>query len=113
MVVDSLIGMLTGRFGMEAVSGPVGVAEVVGNAARASMQQLLYIVAVLSINLGVFNLIPFPALDGGRFLFLIIEGIRRKPVNKNVESYINFVGILILFAFMIFITCKDILQLIF
>lgn len=113
MVVDSLIGMLTGRFGMDAVSGPVGVAEVVGNAARASIQQLLYIVAVLSINLGVFNLIPFPALDGGRFLFLIIEGIRRKPVNKNVESYINFVGILILFAFMIFITCKDILQLIF
>ncbi len=113
MVVDSLIGMLTGRFGMEAVSGPVGVAEVVGNAAKANVQQFLYIVAVLSINLGVFNLIPFPALDGGRFLFLIIEGIRRKPVNKNVEAYINFIGILILFAFMIFITCKDVLQLIF
>lgn len=113
MVYDSLIGMVTGRFGMEAVSGPVGVAEVVGDAAKASMQQFLYIVAVLSINLGIFNLIPFPALDGGRFLFLIIEGIRRKPINRNVESYINFVGILLLFALMIFVTCKDILKLIF
>ncbi len=113
MVYDSIVGMITGRFGMEAVSGPVGVAEVVGDAAKASMQQFLYIVAVLSINLGVFNLIPFPALDGGRFLFLIIEGIRRKPINRNVEGYINFVGIVLLFALMIFVTCKDILKLIF
>jgi len=113
MVYDSLIGMVTGRFGLEAVSGPVGVAEVVGDAAKASMQQFLYIVAVLTINLGVFNLIPFPALDGGRFLFLIVEGIRRKPINRNVEAYINFVGIVLLFALMIFVTCKDILKLIF
>ena len=112
MVYDSLIGMFTGRFGLEAVSGPVGVAEVVGDAAKASMQQFLYIVAVLSINLGVFNLIPFPALDGGRFLFLTIEGIRRKPIDRNVEGYINFVGIILLFALMIFVTCKDILKLI-
>ena len=112
MVYDSLIGMFTGRFGLEAVSGPVGVAEVVGDAAKASMQQFLYIVAVLSINLGVFNLIPFPALDGGRFLFLMIEGIRRKPIDRNVEGYINFVGIILLFALMIFVTCKDILKLI-
>ena len=113
MVYDSIIGMVTGRFGIEAVSGPVGVAEVVGDAAKASMQQFLYIVAVLSINLGVFNLIPFPALDGGRFLFLIIEGVRRKPINRNVEAYVNFVGLMLLFALMIFITCKDILKLIF
>ena len=65
------------------------------------------------INLGIFNLLPVPALDGGRFLFLLIEGIRRKPLNRNIEGYINFVGIMILFGFMIFITCKDILKLIF
>ncbi|MBQ9086543.1 MAG: site-2 protease family protein [Clostridia bacterium] len=111
MVFDSLIGLLTGRFGMNAVSGPVGVAEVVGDAAKNGYQNLLYIVTVLSINLGVFNLIPFPALDGGRFLFLIVEGIRRKPINRNVESYINFVGLMILFAFMIFVTVKDVLNL--
>lgn len=113
MVYDSLIGLITGRFGMEAVSGPVGVVEVVGDAAKMGWQNLIYIVAVLTINLGVFNMLPFPALDGGRFLFLIIEAIRRKPINKNVESYINFIGIIILFAFMIFVTFKDILKLIF
>lgn len=113
MVLDSLVGMLNGRFGLEAVSGPVGVAEVVGDAAKNGIPQLIYIVSILSINLGVFNLIPFPALDGGRFLLLIVEGIRRKPLPKNVESTINFVGIVILFAFMIFITCKDIIKLIF
>ena len=113
MVFDSLIGMFSGRFGLEAVSGPVGVAQVVGQAAQLGWQSVIYLSAVLSINLGVMNMIPFPALDGGRFILLGIEGIRRKPINKNVESYINFVGIIILFAFMIFITCKDILQLIF
>ena len=111
MVLDSLVGLLSGRFGMEAVSGPVGVTKVVGDAARVGFMNFLYIVTVLTINLGVFNLIPFPALDGGRFLFLIIEGIRRKPINRNVEAYINFVGIVILFAFMIFVTVKDIFHL--
>ncbi len=111
MIYDSLIGLLTGRFGMEAVSGPVGVVEVVGQAARTGLWNFFYIVIVLSINLGVFNLIPFPALDGGRFLFLAIEGVRRKPINREVESYINFIGIMILFGFMIFVTVKDVLHL--
>ncbi len=111
MVYDSLLGLLTGRFGMEAVSGPVGVAEVVGDAAKSGARSLLYIVTVLSVNLGVFNLIPFPALDGGRFLFLAIEGIRKKPIDRNVEASINFVGIVILFAFMIFVTVKDVFKL--
>ncbi len=112
MVVDSLVNLISGKYGMEAVSGPVGVTEVVGEAARSNIPTLLYVVAVISINLGVFNLIPFPALDGGRFLFLIIEGIRRKPIDRRIESYINFVGIIILFAFMALITFKDIVKLI-
>lgn len=111
MVYDSLIGLVTGRFGMEAVSGPVGVVEVVGEAAKTGFWNFLYIVIVLTINLGVFNLIPFPALDGGRFLFLIVEAIRKKPVSRNLESTINFVGIMILFGFMIFVTVKDVLHL--
>ena len=113
MVVDSLVGLLNGRFGVDAMSGPIGVAEVVGEAAKTSTLSFLYIVTVLTVNLGVFNLIPFPALDGGRFLFLIIEGIRRKPINKNVEAYINFAGIMVLFGLMIFISFKDVLKLIF
>ena len=113
MVIDSVVGLITGRFGVEAVSGPVGVVGVMENAAKEGFMSFMYIVSVLSINLGVFNLIPFPALDGGRLLFLGIEGIIRRPVNKKVESYINFAGIVILFALMIFITCKDVLNLIF
>ncbi len=113
MVFDSIKGIITGRFGIEAVSGPIGVVSVVQSASKQGFMSFLYIVCVLTINLGVFNLIPFPALDGGRALFLVIEAIRRKPINKNVEYYINFAGIVILFAFMIFITIKDIFALIF
>ena len=113
MVYDSLIGLISGRFGMDAVSGPIGVAEVVGSAAKTGAVSFLYIVSILTINLGVMNLIPFPALDGGRFVLLAIEGIRRKPLNRNVEAYINFAGIIILFAFMIFVSFKDVLKLIF
>lgn len=113
MVIDSLIGMINGRFGMEAVSGPVGVVSTVESAARQGFMSFMYIISVLTINLGVINLMPFPALDGGRFVFLGIEGIRGKPINRNVEAYINFAGIIILFAFMILITFKDIIKLIF
>ena len=112
MVVDSLVGLLTGRYGLNSVSGPIGVADVVGDVAKANFLNIFYIVSVLSINLGVFNLIPFPALDGGRLLFLVIEAIRRKPINKNVESYINFIGIMLLFGLMIVVTFKDIIKLI-
>lgn len=111
MVIDSVVGMITGRFGIESVSGPVGTAGMIGDAAKQGILTFLYIMSALSINLGMFNLFPFPALDGGRFLFLIIEGIRRKPINKNVESYINFAGIVILLAFMVLITAKDVFQL--
>ena len=111
MKYDSLIGMLTGRFGIESVSGPVGVAQTVGDAAKTDHVSFLYIGAILTINLGVFNFIPFPALDGGRFLMLCIEGIRRKPINKNIEGYINFIGLIILFALMIIVTCKDVFKL--
>lgn len=113
MVVDSLIGLLTGRFGMDAVSGPIGVVGAVEELAIKDAVSFLYIVCVLTMNLGVFNLIPFPALDGGRLVFLAIEGVRGKPVNRNVEASINFVGIMLLFALMIFITFKDVLNLIF
>lgn len=111
MIYDSIIGMLTGRFGLDTMSGPVGVAETVGTAAKTDFVGFLYIGAVLTMNLGVFNFIPFPALDGGRFLMLCIEGIRKKPLDKKIEGYINFVGLIILFAIMIVVTCKDVFKL--
>lgn len=113
MVLDSVKGLITGRFGMETVSGPVGVVGVVQEASKQGFMNFLYIVALLTINLGVFNLIPFPALDGGRFVFLAVEGIMRKPIDRRIESYVNFVGIIMLFALMIVVCFKDIFNLIF
>ena len=113
MVLDSLVGLISGRFGMDAVSGPIGVVGAVEGMGVKDIMSFLYIVCVLTMNLGVFNLIPFPALDGGRLVFLVIEGVRGKPLDRKIEGYVNFVGIMILFALMIVITFKDILNLIF
>lgn len=118
MVWDSLIGLISGRFGMQALSGPVGitaaVADTIQNSGWNAMQILhyvLYITAVIAINLGIFNLIPFPALDGGRLLFLGIEAIRRKRMSSDLEAKINFVGIALLMALMMLVVCKDIISL--
>ena len=111
MVYDSLLGMLTGRFGLDAVSGPVGVAQTVGDAAKTDFVGFLYIGAILTMNLGVFNFIPFPALDGGRFILLLVEAIRKKPIDKKIEGFINAAGLIVLFGFMILVTCKDIFNL--
>lgn len=108
LVVDSIVDLVNGRYGLQAVSGPVGVTEVIVDAAQSGFYTLLYIVIMLSINLGVFNLIPFPILDGGRLLFLAIEGIRRKPLNKDAENYINTVAMIIMLGFMVFIIFKDV-----
>ena len=98
---------------MDAVSGPVGVVGVVQEVSKQGFVSFLYIVSVLTINLGVFNLIPFPALDGGRFLFLAIEGVRGKPIDRKIEAYVNFAGLMILFALMIIVSLKDIIKLFF
>ena len=108
MVVDSIVDLVNGRYGLQALSGPVGVTEVIVDAAQNGFYTLLYIVIVLSINLGVFNLIPFPILDGGRLLFLAIEGVRGKPINKDAENYINTVAMIIMLGFMVFIIFKDV-----
>ena len=111
IIVDSLKDMLSGRYGAEAVSGPVGMAGAVGDAAKSGGSSLLYLFTLITMNLGVFNLLPLPALDGGRIIFLAIEGICRKPIKKEVEQTINAVGIMILMALMVFITFKDIVNL--
>ena len=108
MLVDSLVDMFSGKYGVEDLSGPVGVTTVIADAAKTDMYQLWYIFVFIAMNLGVMNLLPFPALDGGRLIVLMIELIIRRPVNKNVEGYINMAGMIILFTFMAFITVKDI-----
>ena len=112
MVWESLFDLITGRFGIQAVSGPVGVTNAMVETARTGIENFLYLVAVISLNLGIVNLFPLPALDGGRILFLAIGAIIRRPIPTRLEGIIHAVGILLLFALMIFITGKDIVSLI-
>ena len=109
----SFIDLLSGKYGLSAVSGPVGVTVVIANAAKQSLQNLLPLMAFISINLGIFNLLPIPALDGGRLMFILFEMIFRKPVPQKYESVVHTVGFVVLIAFMILIVAKDVLSLIF
>ncbi|MBQ3816683.1 MAG: site-2 protease family protein [Clostridia bacterium] len=108
----SLIDLISGKYGISAMSGPVGVTVAIGNAARQNLMNILPIMALITINLGIFNLLPLPALDGGRLLFIIIEMILRKPVPQKYEAIVHTVGFFMLLAFMLFITAKDIWSLI-
>ena len=111
MIWDSLIDLVTGRYGLNAVSGPVGITKQIGTAVKSGGTTLLYLFTVITMNLGVFNLIPFPALDGGQLFFLLIEGVRRKPLKQEVIGTINFVGISLLLLLMVFVTIKDVIGL--
>ena len=109
----SFIDLISGKYGISAVSGPVGTAVAIGNAAKMSLMNLLPIMALITINLGIFNLLPFPALDGGRLVFILFEMITRKPVPQKYESLVHAVGFAILIGFMLIVTAKDIWSLIF
>ncbi len=111
MVWESIFDLVTGRFGLEAISGPVGVTSAMVETAKTGVENFLYLVAVISLNLGVVNLFPLPALDGGRILLLLVSAVIRRPIPEKVEGAIHLVGLLLLFGLMIFITGKDIVQL--
>ncbi len=108
MIWESLYDLVTGRYGVEAVSGPVGVTQVLGEAAQTGFSDLVYMAVVLSMNLGVMNLLPLPALDGGRILFQIIELVRGKRINPDAEAMVHFIGIVLLLGLMVIIAFKDI-----
>lgn len=108
----SLVDLIGGRFGLNAVSGPVGVTAAIGQAAKQNIFNILPIMALITINLGMFNLFPIPALDGGRLLFIFFEIIFRKKVPEKWEGAVHTVGFVILIAFMLLVTFKDILKLI-
>lgn len=108
----SFIDVLSGKYGISAVSGPVGVAATMGDLAKQNLQMLLPIMALITINLGIFNLFPLPALDGGRLLFILIEMIIRKPVPQKFEAIVHTVGFVVLFGFMLLVSAKDIWMLI-
>lgn len=103
--------IFTGKANFSQVSGPVGIAGVVGNASTLGLTHLLYLVALISINLAVVNLIPFPALDGGRLLFIIIETVKRSPIKPAVANMLNGIGFILLILLMIVVTYHDITKL--
>ena len=113
MCWESIIDLLTGRYTVEAVSGPVGISAAIGDAASAGFLSLLNITMLISMNLGFMNLVPFPALDGGRLITILIEMISRKKIPAKVEGMINGIGLAILFAVMILVLFKDVITLIF
>ena len=110
-LVWSSMGMLvSGQVGVDQLAGPVGMAEVMADTAKYSMISFFQLVAFISINLGVMNLLPLPALDGGRLVFLIIEGIRRKPVPPRYEGYVHAAGLMLLLMLMVYVTGQDVLR---
>lgn len=119
-VWGSLADFVTGRFSVKQLSGPIGVttvvSEVVTEAAKSELpayytvQSVLLLIAFITVNLGVFNLLPLPALDGGRLIFQIIELVRRKPINPKYENWIHAAGFALLICLMLFVTFNDIIK---
>ncbi len=111
VVYRSLVDLIAGRYGISAMSGPVGVTVAIGNAAKQSLMNILPIMALITINLGLFNLLPLPALDGGRLVFILFEMIFKKPVPQKYEAIVHAVGFALLIGLMLIVTFKDILTL--
>lgn len=110
-MVLTITSLFTGQISLNALSGPVGIYQVVGDSVSMGLSQIIYIIAFLSINVGFINILPFPAFDGGRVLFLIIEKIKRSPINSKIENTFHTIGFFLLMALMIYITLQDILKL--
>ena len=106
----TIIYLFNGKLSLNNLSGPVGIYNIVGQSASAGILSLISLTCLLSINVGFINLLPIPAFDGGRIIFLIIEKIRRKPLQPNVENTIHAVGLALLMLLMVVITYNDIVR---
>lgn len=119
-VWTSLVWLVQGRFTFNDMSGPVGIATAVTQVASMGLQtgfvdavnNILFVMILITVNLGIVNMLPFPALDGGRCLFLLIEWIFKKPIPRKAEQIVNTVGLVLLLAFMLIISVKDVFQLV-
>lgn len=110
-MIVTIKALITGKVGLNSLSGPVGIYSVVGQQRKAGLSGLLYLLAYLSINVGFINLLPFPAFDGYRGVITIFEAITKKRVNPKLDAVVNNVGLFLLFALMIYITIKDVIRL--
>lgn len=122
LIYISLADLVTGKYSIRDLSGPVGIVNVIGDVIdsetdketgidwRALSEQMLSLGAFITINIGLFNLLPLPALDGGRLIFLIIEAIRKKPVSAEREGMVHFIGLAALMLLMVIVTVSDIVK---
>ncbi len=116
----SLVDIVTGKYGLNEVAGPVGTVDIIGdmveqaatNVTKDNIHSLLMLFSLICVNVGVMNLLPLPALDGGRLVFLVIELIIRRPVAKKFEGMVHFIGLAALLLFMLLITFNDVFRLI-
>lgn len=117
LIWSSLRDLVTGKYGFHDLSGPVGLVTTIGEAAsygetfRQHLLAVLSLASFITVNIGIFNLLPIPALDGARLVFLLVEAIRRKPIPPEREGMVHFVGMALLFLLMIAVTFQDILRL--
>lgn len=111
LMITTLKQLFVGGVSVNDLSGPVGIYSVVDSQSKEGLQSIIYLTAYLSMNVGVINLIPFPAFDGGRVLFLLIEKIRRKPIKAKTEATVNSIGFALLMLLMIYVTFNDIIRL--
>ncbi len=107
----TIAGLFTGKIGLDSLAGPIGMYEVVEVSKSQGLPNIIYLVALLSINVGFLNILPFPAFDGGRIVFLIIEKIKGSPVNSKIENIFHLVGFALLMLLTIYIAIQDIIKL--
>ena len=105
------LGMVfTGKAAMKDMIGPIGIVQVASHQIRRGIVAFLQLLSLISINLGILNILPFPVLDGGHLIFLIVEAIRRKPVNRTIENMVNALGVVIIITLMFFVVVNDIMR---
>lgn len=110
LILQGLIGMIVGAVSPEEIAGPVGITQMIGEAVQGGFGYLLTFTAILSINLGLINLLPIPALDGSRLAFLCLEGVRGKPLDPEKENFIHLIGFALLMVLILLITYNDLVR---
>ena len=107
-IVDNIKQLVKGNINKDQLMGPVGISSVVSK--TKGLENYIYIIALISLSLGVTNLMPFPPLDGGKIVLLLIEAVRRKPLSQEIENYIQITGFVILITLSVFITYNDVIR---
>lgn len=111
LVWISFLNLISGTYGLNEISGPIGVIQSVSTVASFGWESLMTLAALLAVNVGIFNLLPIPAMDGARLVFLIIEAIRRKPIKAEHEGMVHFIGIVLLMLLVLVVSFNDIIRL--